>query len=256
MKALGKFEVTTQVQTIFSLLPDSANADSPFANKKVREAVEYAIDREAIASGMGYGMWKAPNQIIPRSNIAYDTSYAGRKYDPAKAKQLLTEAGYANGFKTAIIPVPTVLNKDVWVAVQSYLGAVGIQVELQFIDFAKYTAIRNGAPWQGMLGEPVAAWGNYDRVLSYWFGPQSIGYKSVNKNLPEWVAAFDASDTALKMDVGLIRKAVLVLQDNAMAIPVYEGGRSYAFQPYVKGGGFNTRGLPMYWNNNDVWLDK
>jgi peptide/nickel transport system substrate-binding protein len=256
MKAMGKFEVTNQVQTIFTLLPDSANADSPFANKKVREAVEYAIDREEIAKGMGYGMLNAPNQIIPRSNIAYDTSYTGRKYDPAKARQLLTEAGYPGGFKTTITPAANALNKDVWVAVQSYLGAVGIQVELQFIDFAKYSAIRSGATWQGLLGEPIVAWGNFDRVLSYWFSPKSAGYKSVNKNLPEWVAAFDASDTALKMDVNLIRKAAMVLQDNALAIPVYEAGRTYAYTPNIKDAGFNTRGIPMYWNSENIWIDK
>ena len=91
----------------FHLIPDTANPDSPWANQKVREAVEYAIDREGIAKALGYGYWQAPYQIPPRASSAYDSNFTlGRKYDLEKAKQLLAEAGYPDGFKMTIISFP------------------------------------------------------------------------------------------------------------------------------------------------------
>ena len=88
-------------------MPDSAHADSPWSKLEVREAAEYAVDRATIAEKFGYGYLKAPNQIPPRDTTAYDANYAlARNYDPAKAKQLLAQAGYPNGFKTKLIVWP------------------------------------------------------------------------------------------------------------------------------------------------------
>ena len=82
------------------LIPDTANSDSPWSNQKVREAVEYAIDRETIAKALGYGYWQAPYQIPPRDfQPMILISTLGRKYNLDKAKQLLTEAGYPTGFR-------------------------------------------------------------------------------------------------------------------------------------------------------------
>ena len=56
------------------LIPDTANADSPWANQKVREAAEYAIDREAIAK-LGNGYWKAAYQIPGPDTTTYNPNF-------------------------------------------------------------------------------------------------------------------------------------------------------------------------------------
>ena len=115
------------------LVPDTGNPNSPFAKKEVREAVEYAIDREAIATAFSYKLWPAPYQIPGPACAAYSPSFnLGRKYDPAKAKQLLAGAGYSNGFKVSIPVMPVALDKNIFVAIQGNLGDVGIQAELSF----------------------------------------------------------------------------------------------------------------------------
>ena len=101
----------------------------------MREAVEYAIDKEAIAKSFGYGYWQAPYQIVPRgSPLAYNPDFNPiRKYDQEKAKQLLVEAGYSKGFDTTIICQSSAM-KDISVAMQGYLAKVGINVKLEYPD--------------------------------------------------------------------------------------------------------------------------
>ena len=114
--------------TMNVLIPDTANADSPWANQKVREAVEYAIDKEGIAKTFGYGFLQAPYQIVPPAcTLAYNADFTlGRKFDLEKAKQLLAEAG--GGFETTIIVTPTA-DRDIISVIQDNLGKIGIKVE-------------------------------------------------------------------------------------------------------------------------------
>ena len=105
--------------------PDSAHPDSPWSKLEVRQAAEYAVDRATIAEKFGYGFLQAPNQIPPRSTTAYDPNYSlGRNYDPAKAKELLAQAGYPDGFKTSLI-VWQGGNRDIALAEQAYLARGG-----------------------------------------------------------------------------------------------------------------------------------
>jgi ABC-type transport system substrate-binding protein len=56
---------------------DSANADSPFSNKKVRQAVDYAIDKEALVKAKGYGYWQAAYQLPPVGTMAFNPDFKG-----------------------------------------------------------------------------------------------------------------------------------------------------------------------------------
>ena len=146
--AMG-FTIKTDMNANEMLVGDSAHADSVWANQKVREAVEYAIDREALAKGMGYGYLQPTYQIPPRNAVlAYDPNFPlARKYDPEKAKQLLTEAGYPNGLKTTILLEPSG-SRDMAIAIQENLAKVGIQVDLEFPE--------------------IGSWGTYVGVTGTW----------------------------------------------------------------------------------------
>ena len=82
--------------------PDSANPNSPFAKLKVRQATQHAIDTKAIAQTIFNGEAEPANQWIYKGHWAYNPALKGYPYNPAKAKQLLKEAGYPNGFKTKL----------------------------------------------------------------------------------------------------------------------------------------------------------
>jgi ABC-type transport system substrate-binding protein len=99
-----------------SIVPDSANAQSPFADVRVRRAVQYAIDNIAIAKTVYFGEAEATNQWVYKGHWAYNNAVQGFPYNPAKAKQLLKEAGYPNGFKTKIMYRTNPVQDQVFVA--------------------------------------------------------------------------------------------------------------------------------------------
>jgi peptide/nickel transport system substrate-binding protein len=72
--------------------------NSPFKDVRVRQALNYAVDRAAISKVILHGLVPPATQTASRLNPEYDPSLTGYAYDPAKAKALLKEAGYPNGF--------------------------------------------------------------------------------------------------------------------------------------------------------------
>jgi peptide/nickel transport system substrate-binding protein len=234
-------------------VPDSAHQDSPWSKLEVREAAEYAVDRATIAQKFGFGYLQAPNQIPPRSTTAYDANYAlARNYDPAKAKQLLAQAGYPNGFKTTLI-VWAAGNRDIALAEQQYLAAVGIQADVQLPDMGKWATYvgPQGTYQNALLEGPAPAQ-----------GPTGIGSVSFALFLfgnnwlkpPELMQAFGAATSAPTLDVSLVRATTDILGKNALLIPLYEIGSGRAEQPYVVAD-FGHRGFPVS-SLETAWLNK
>jgi len=131
------------------LFPDGANADSPFADVRVRKALSHAIDRQTLAESLGYGHYYPTYQLYGEwSTLAYNPDLEGQPYDPAKARALLAEAGYPNGFKTSLI---TGSSSDLLIAVQDMLAEIGIQAEIQEITSAKYSELSFGGWHNGIM---------------------------------------------------------------------------------------------------------
>jgi ABC-type transport system substrate-binding protein len=250
------FKTITQHQATYCLIPDTKNPKSPLANQKVREAIEYAIDKEAIAKGLGYGYWIAPYQLPPKDNAAWNDQLTFKRvYDPAKAKQLLTEAGYPNGFSIEVVPGYQ-KNTETSVAIKSYLDAVGIKTTLTIMDTATYNQYRSGDGWaNALLMEPIASYANYNQTINYYFAPTTPQFKSWDRTAG-FLEKFNASITAPQADINLIRDLDRYMYENAMVIPVHDGGASLPVAKYVMDGGFLQRNFPVYWNPESVWLDK
>ena len=121
---------------MYTLAFDSKNSEI-FAKAKVRQAIEYAIDKEAICNGPGVGLYKPAYQIVTSDSPDYNPSCPPRKYNPEMAKKLLAEAGYPNGFSFKGFFQDNTW-KDGVVAVQSYLDKVGIKMEIIYVNSAAY----------------------------------------------------------------------------------------------------------------------
>lgn len=111
-------------------------AMEPFHNKKVRQALNYAVNQEEINEIYLKGMGEVMASALPSTVLGHDPELKPYPYDPAMAKQLLKEAGYPNGFKTKIELVPEwmIAGLEVTQAIANYLKEVGIQAELQVYD--------------------------------------------------------------------------------------------------------------------------
>jgi peptide/nickel transport system substrate-binding protein len=123
-------------------LPSSdVKGKNPFKDVKVREAVALAIDEPAITSrvmlGLGHPTWEMWGPGV----IGYDAALDVRpKVDPAKARQLLAEAGYPNGFHVGL-DCPNdryVMDEQICTAMVSMLARIGIKVDLNAQTKAKY----------------------------------------------------------------------------------------------------------------------
>jgi peptide/nickel transport system substrate-binding protein len=103
----------------------------PLADPRVRQAIAYALDRKSLASALGGKYAAASGQVLLPNTDGYVSNF-GFEYDLAKAKSLMSQAGYANGFAMTIL-TESLLDKDTTYsqAVAEALKAIGIKVKLQ-----------------------------------------------------------------------------------------------------------------------------
>ena len=113
------------------ILSDRAGKVTPaLGNVKVRQALNYATDKAAIVKAL-FGQFGAPtNQLQVEGFIGYDKANdSAYPYDPAKAKALLAEAGFANGFEMTLAYVKNTLNEAQFTAIQSQWKEIGVTVK-------------------------------------------------------------------------------------------------------------------------------
>lgn len=222
---------------VFFLLPDSKNPDSILANKKVREAMEYAIDRPAITKAFGPGILIPLNQIAPsNAEGIYSPDFNGRPYNPEKAKKLLQEAGYPNGFKTTIFTRSIPLEREVAIAIQGYFSSVGIEARVDVCDPARLGTLQVKGWKDGLIIMPYGVLPNYVVTVLNCFGPlptlvpiaslgRSTEYSALIKKLSS--AYDDATERMIVQEI--VRKA----GEDAMLIPLLINAANFIMQDYV-----------------------
>ncbi|WP_034913687.1 MULTISPECIES: glutathione ABC transporter substrate-binding protein GsiB [Erwinia] len=112
----------------------------PFDNPKVREAINYAINRQALVKVAFAGYATPATGIVPPA-IQYSESFAAPQYNPAKARELLKEAGYPNGFETTLWSSHNHSTaQKVLQFTQQQLAQVGIKVKVTAMDAGQRAA--------------------------------------------------------------------------------------------------------------------
>ena len=150
--------VRAESMRIENLSMDAAGrtgADNPLTKLKVRQAIFYAIDRETMAKQLMQGGSRALDAPCYPTQFGCDASAAVHYgYDPAKAKQLLAEAGYPNGFDIELVTYEL----PQWAgAVQGYLKAVGINARLTILQVAAVVQ----RTLEGKNPMTLGSWGSY-----------------------------------------------------------------------------------------------
>ncbi|MEM9268078.1 MAG: ABC transporter substrate-binding protein [Pseudomonadota bacterium] len=125
---------STEGETILS----TNNLQPPFDDVRVRKALAHAIDRQAIIDGAMFGYGTPIGTHFAPHNPAYVDLTAGSNYDPELAKQLLAEAGFADGFTTTLkLPPPSYARRGGEI-IASQLRAVGIETEISNLEWAQW----------------------------------------------------------------------------------------------------------------------
>lgn len=108
----------------------------PFDDKRVREAVARAIDKEAITQGLLGGVDKPVDQMVTTSHFGYVDGIKGYAYDPEKAKELVKEAG-ATGKAVSFATAPA-FDQRIVQAIAQMIGDTGLTVNIEMTDMATY----------------------------------------------------------------------------------------------------------------------
>jgi peptide/nickel transport system substrate-binding protein len=167
-------------------------ANEPFDDRRVRRAIAHAIDRETIVEAFFGGLGVTAEDHLPPSVFGHGDPWP-YDYDPERARELLAEAGYPDGFETELWYMPVSrpyypAPQPIAEAMASYLADVGVSVELLTEDWTTYLSDYNtGAFPMYMLGW-YADYPDPDNFLNTFFGgtaPAEFGWDA--PQVREWL---------------------------------------------------------------------
>lgn len=195
---------------------------TPTKDKRVRQAIAMAIDRDAIISSLQQGYARPVNIVLTPANFGYIADIPGRPYDPDRARALIKEAG-AEGAVLSFITSPS-YDRRLNEAVQQMLGDVGLKVEISVTDQPTFLRRRQGTPEDaGSLsqGRWSCACQDADGVIFPLFRSGSIWSKMTN---PAFDADVDAARTILDPATRLehYRRAFQILREEVPGIGLFQ----------------------------------
>ena len=248
-------KLITQPGMYTEIVPDNKTPGSVWADKNVREALEYAIDREALAEGLGYGTYVPMKMLAPEGTTGYNPDFPERKYDPAKARQLLAEAGHPGGFKTKMLVFQG--NLDLPQAIQKYAHDVGIEIELDVADPGRFFGALFATGWGGgLLQWMVPVDPEFAIGWLVHFGREPIIFYSSLQWPDKYWQLNDKFYFAPTAEEG--RKAtkdmMTFASEEAQLIPLYHMISQYVIQPYVHTEFYKHHFMTM--NSYNWWMEK
>ncbi|MDQ6596685.1 ABC transporter substrate-binding protein [Bacillus salipaludis] len=238
------------------LIPNSGNPDSPWANPKVREALAHAIDAKTIVEKVLKGGYEVTDQWGPMTGSSYNKDVKKFDFNPEKAKKLLAEAGYPNGFKTKLLSWPGLEHESLPPVYQSYLKEVGIDAEVVNVDTARmYELI--GTKWDGLMYFDVITSPDLPLYMERYLSKKAKLY--VNIDHPENVEALikkgkAATNPETKQQANLeLQKAVF--EENHMFFPLAITTMPIVMYLNIQDSGFNETYGNVY-SPEKTWLSK
>ncbi len=239
---------------------------------KVRQAIAYAIDRQAIVDQVMMGQVKTLNSIlVPEQATFYSPAWEKYTLDKAKAESLLAEAGYAKGAdgyyakdgKRLSLEIKTTAGnkgrEKIQQIMQANLKDVGIELKINNEDATKFFG-ESTTGGNFVIG--IWAWlASPDPSQTTLFSEDSIPdkgqnyYRYRNKEVTRWLKDSDATaDEAERAD--LLKKVQTQMAEDVPLIPLYQRLSVVAFRPNVYGPQNNPTIEGVFWNLGEWWMDK
>ncbi len=224
LKAAGNRFHTRNPTRVMVMALDNIKEGTPFKDMRVRQAMNYAINRQAIVDNLLSGLTKPASQPAVPVAVGYVPSLQPYPYDPAKAKALLKAAGADKGFEfVAEMPTGSLAN-DTAIAQQiaSDLSAVGIKMEIRAITFPQLVKYMTVGDWKG-----------YALMTDFASAPALDMMRAFNRHSCHWTAPWycdreiqptiDAAERSFDLAErnALTQKAVQHYRDTAANVLLY-----------------------------------
>ncbi|OGO32779.1 MAG: hypothetical protein A2Z29_00805 [Chloroflexi bacterium RBG_16_56_11] len=252
----GFKRISGWVGLVMDIYPNTSDPASDWNNRDLRYALEYALDKAAIAQALGAGLYPPLYQLAPPGEWGYDPNYPERRYDVAKAKEYLAKAGYPNGYKTTLLIGNDTAAQDAGTAIKGYLDAAGIETTLDIADPGRLAGLVWGSPQPGLAfyfsGMDIT------NLLTYmrWFSTDPfanvryLGRTEEQKVIDDEAKSYpDAAGQKIATE-----KAFKYMNDEARLIPVYQIPSASMAQSYVHSQQFQ-QGF-VRWQMELIWMEK
>jgi len=206
--------------TFWLVFPEQwTDARSPFADKRVRLATSYAIDRPAINQAETLGFSRITGNMIPHTFEFYWPAPVP-SYDPKKSRQLLAEAGYANGFDAGEYYCDASY-ANLGEAVVNYLQAVGIRTQLRPLERAAFFLQNGQKKLKNIIQTASGAFGNTaTRLDAFVAAGGTFTYGSYPDI--EGLIGEQASDPDPKRRAATLHRIQQLIHEKAMVAPIWE----------------------------------
>jgi peptide/nickel transport system substrate-binding protein len=211
--------------------PEQWKPNSPWADRRVRLAANLAVDRQGINEAERLGYSRLTGSIIP-SIMDFALRIEPYPYDPAKAKRLLAEAGYPNGFDAGdVTPLPPFTTMGE--ALSNSLAAVGIRTRVRSMERATYMEAWRTKKLQGLIMTATAAQGNAaSRIEAFVTSGSSYAYGGY----PDIDDLFrtQAQERDRKRREALLHQIQRLMHERVMHAPIFEPATLHGVGPRVE----------------------
>ncbi len=224
----GLSVVNAQTMRLGYLSFDSSNRTgngSPVNNVLVRRAISHAIDRDAMVQSLVGGSSRVAHSACHPVQFGCEQDVVVYEYDPRKAKALLAEAGYADGFT---IDFHAYRNRPYAEAIMGYLDAVGIKPNLVYL---KYAALRDKV-YAGEIDFNFMTWGSYSfhdvsAITSHFFKATKDDYARNEQLIADLTLGDSSVDREERKQA--YSRALKTIAENAYWLPLFTYNVNYAF---------------------------
>ncbi len=214
-----------------------------FVSREVRQAMNYAVDKRAMVDVLFSGFGKElPGQFFAPSTFGFNPAVQPYPFDVARARQLMAQAGYPNGFRSEIRYTPIILHaQDVSLIVREQLRAIGIETELRSLEPAVLIQmLASPSPAREIYLQPGGGSADALSALSpmRWSDPRKL------YNNPEFDRIVTQAENELDMEVRrqLLQRATLLMRDDPPVLFLYYTVQLYATSRHVEGFAFHDSG--------------
>jgi peptide/nickel transport system substrate-binding protein len=284
----GKIDLTTNVsleglQELTSTNPDLIKAEmpantwalelrtdmDPFTDIRVRKALQMAIDRETIAATYYGGIvdGKPCCFLSPYTKgYCYDYSEWPQElkdeysYNPTRAKELLAEAGYPNGFKTNVVSTSGGQGQDLLEILQSYFQAINVDMELRLMESVAFSNfVFSGKQdqmifrgWWGMIA-PV------DVPIGDFYSKYPANVNTTRASNADYDALYEEFKIVQDEDEAqrILREAQKISLENHWKVGLFPLVSFNVWEPYLKGYSGELAFLfQQYWYWARLWIDQ